>query len=79
MPELIYLDNNATTRVADEVLAAMTPFYRDHFGNPHAIHSLGKRERGFHCAAGRPSNVSASEMPPRLETNCVETDDRGCL
>ena len=43
MPELIYLDNNATTRVADEVVAAMTPFYRDHYGNAHAIHSLGRR------------------------------------
>ena len=39
----IYLDNNATTRVADEVLAAMTPYYREHFGNAHAIHSLGRR------------------------------------
>jgi cysteine desulfurase len=38
-----YLDNNATTRVADEVMAAMTPFYRDYFGNAHAIHSLGRR------------------------------------
>jgi cysteine desulfurase len=38
----VYLDNNATTRVADEVIAAMTPWYRDWFGNPHAIHSLGR-------------------------------------
>jgi cysteine desulfurase len=43
MPDLIYLDNNATTRVADEVIAAMTPYYREHFGNAHAIHSLGRR------------------------------------
>jgi cysteine desulfurase len=43
MSELIYLDNNATTRVADEVHAAMTPYYREHYGNPHAIHSLGRR------------------------------------
>ena len=40
---MIYLDNNATTRVADEVLAAMTPFYRELYGNAHAIHSLGRR------------------------------------
>ena len=40
---MIYLDNNATTRVADEVLTAMTPFYRDLYGNAHAIHSLGRR------------------------------------
>src|SRR5687768_15710817 len=43
MPELIYLDNNATTRVADQVIAAMTPYYRELFGNAHAIHSLGRR------------------------------------
>lgn len=43
---MIYLDNNATTRVADEVLAAMTPFYRELYGNPHAIHSLGRRAHG---------------------------------
>lgn len=43
MSDLIYLDNNATTRVADEVIAAMTPYYRELFGNAHAIHSLGRR------------------------------------
>ena len=40
---MIYLDNNATTRVADEVLSAMTPFYREQYGNAHAIHSLGRQ------------------------------------
>ena len=40
---MIYLDNNATTRVADEVLSAMTPYYREVYGNAHAIHSLGRR------------------------------------
>ena len=39
---MIYLDNNATTRVADEVLAAMEPYYREHFGNAHAAHALGR-------------------------------------
>jgi cysteine desulfurase len=47
MGSLIYLDNNATTRVADEVIAAMTPYYREIYGNAHAIHSLG---RGSHDA-----------------------------
>jgi cysteine desulfurase len=40
---MIYLDNNATTRVGDEVFAAMQPFYREIYGNPHAAHQLGRR------------------------------------
>jgi cysteine desulfurase len=40
---MIYLDNNATTRVADEVLAAMEPYYRTLYGNPHSAHQLGRR------------------------------------
>lgn len=43
MPDPIYLDNNATTRVADEVVSSMTPYYRELYGNAHAIHSFGRR------------------------------------
>jgi cysteine desulfurase len=42
MNEPIYLDNNATTRVADKVLDAMTPYYRTWYGNAHAAHQLGQ-------------------------------------
>lgn len=34
MDEPIYLDYNATTPVAPEVVDAMLPFLRRHFGNP---------------------------------------------
>lgn len=38
----IYLDNNATTRVAPEVFAAMEPYLREFFGNPSSAHTLGR-------------------------------------
>jgi cysteine desulfurase len=39
---MIYLDNNATTRVAPGVFGAMRPFLTERYGNPSSAHSLGQ-------------------------------------
>lgn len=43
--QAIYLDNNGTTPVDANVLAAMLPFLRGDFGNPSSAHALGRRAR----------------------------------
>ncbi len=37
---IVYLDNNATTRVDPEVLAAMSPFFSEYYGNPSSMYSF---------------------------------------
>jgi cysteine desulfurase len=41
----IYLDNSATTRVDDQVLAAMIPAMQSNFGNASSIHTFGQEAR----------------------------------
>ncbi len=43
--DVVYLDNNATTRPAPEVVAAMLPFLTDLYGNPSSVHRFGQRVR----------------------------------
>jgi cysteine desulfurase len=41
MGSVVYFDNNATTRVAPEVFAAMEPYLTELYGNPSSIHRFG--------------------------------------
>lgn len=38
----VYADNAATTRVSDAVVAAMLPYFTEHYGNPSSTYPLGQ-------------------------------------
>ena len=68
---MIYLDNNATTRVADEVLAAMEPYYRDWFGNPHSVHIVGRKAHdGVEDARSAIATLVGAAPPEIIFTSC---------
>lgn len=62
----VYLDNNATTQLAPEVLQAMEPFWTNDFGNPSSSHAKGVRAREAveesRAAIARNLGVSAEEV-----------------
>lgn len=41
----VYLDNAATTPMAPEVLEAMMPYLKEHFGNPSSTHHFGRKTK----------------------------------
>lgn len=45
MKPLIYLDNAATTKTAEEVVEAMLPYFTECYGNPSSIYSLGAKSK----------------------------------
>jgi len=73
---LIYLDNNATTRVDMAVREAMLPYLEDAYGNPNSVHQAGNRARvAVERARGqmaRALGVTASEI---VFTGCGSESD----
>ena len=45
MNKMIYLDNAATTKVADSVVDAMLPYFKEYYGNASSIYQLGAKSK----------------------------------
>jgi cysteine desulfurase len=70
-PAIYYFDNNATTRVAPEVMDAMIPFLRDYWGNPSSTYHFG-RQVGEHLDRARSQVAALINAEPReiVFTSC---------
>src|SRR5580658_10156231 len=66
-----YFDNNATTRIAPEVVDAMLPFLRDYWGNPSSAYGFGK-EVGKHLEEARKKVAALINADPKevVFTSC---------
>ena len=79
--DVVYVDNNATTRVAPEVLDAMLPFLSDFYGNPSSIHTFGGQVRkAVDQARERLADLLGAAASEIVFTSCgTESDNAAVL
>ena len=78
---MIYLDNNATTRVAPEVLDAMRPYLGEVFGNPSSSHTLGREmKRAVEQSREQVASlIGAAETDEIVFTSCGSESDNWAI
>ena len=59
----VYLDNNATTKVDEEVVKAMMPYFSDYYGNPFSLHLFGN-ETGLAVTEARQTIADILKAKP---------------
>lgn len=82
--DLIYLDNNATTMIAPEVVETMMPYLTCWYGNPSSVHRLGQQSRQAvdHARSQTAFLIGASDSEVSFTgggTEAVNTAIRGLL
>lgn len=77
---VVYLDNNATTAVASEVIEAMSPFFTQYWGNPSSIHRFGGNvHRYIEDAREQVATLIGAHPEEILFTSCGSESDNMAL
>ncbi len=79
--KVIYMDNNATTRIAPEVVDAMMPFLTDCYGNPSSMHTFGGQVgRAVEQARDEIAELIGADPEEIVFTSCgTESDSTAIL
>ena len=81
MKKVVYLDNNATTQCAPEVVEAMLPYFSEKYGNASSIHSFGGENRHVIDAARRQvaQLIQAQYDDEIIFTSCASESDNTAI
>ena len=80
MKDCIYLDNNATTKIDDEVLATMLPYLSTYYGNPSSMHTFGGQVgRIVREARKQVASLLGAEDSEIIFTSCGTEGDNAAI
>lgn len=80
MEKIIYMDNAATTAVSQEVLETMMPFFRENFGNPSTIYSVGRNaKKELEFARERVAKALGASPKEIFFTSCGTESDNWAI
>lgn len=76
----VYLDNNATTKVAPEVIEAMMPFFNDLWGNPSSMHYFGGQVAKYiEAARQQAASLIGADPSEIVFTSCGTESDNAAI
>lgn len=76
----IYMDNNATSKVAPEVIDEMLPYLGDLYGNPSSMHTFGGQVgKSMHQARQRVASLLGCDPDEIIFTSCGTESDNTAI
>jgi len=76
----VYVDNNATTKVAPEVLEAMLPYFSELYGNPSSMHFFGGQvQKRVNEAREKVADFLVAEPSEIVFTSCGTESDNAAI
>ena len=82
MEKIIYVDNAATTAMSGKAIDAMTRFYKEVYGNPSSLHTVGQvakealdeaRERIAKCLNCEPREIYFTSGGSEADNQCIRS------
>ncbi|MFO7750891.1 MAG: cysteine desulfurase NifS [Desulfobacteraceae bacterium] len=78
--KITYTDNNATTKVADEVVEEMLPFFGELYGNPSSMHTFGDQVgKKIKQARQRVADLINAHPEEIIFTSCGTESDNAAI
>lgn len=76
----VYVDNNATTKVAPEVMEAMLPYFSELYGNPSSMHFFGGQvQKMVDEAREKVADFLGAEASEVVFTSCGTESDNAAI